>query len=248
MKETKLIMGMPITVEVIDKRVNRTDLAEVFNYFEQVDKKFSTYKEESETSKINRGEIGPNDYSDEMKSILDLCEKTKKETGGYFDIYHENKIDPSGLVKGWAIQNAAKILKDKGFKNYFVDAGGDMQIAGLRDEDKPWQVGIRNPFNRYENVKVIRISDEAVATSGTYIRGQHVYNPLDPGKILTEVVSLTVIGRDILDADRYATAAFAMQKDGLLFIERLDGFEGYMINKEGRASWTSGFKQYVLQP
>jgi thiamine biosynthesis lipoprotein len=106
-------------------------------------------------------------------------------------------------------------------------------------------VGIRSPFQPDEIVKVLSISDAAVASSGTYVRGQHIYNPLGDGAPLTETVSLTVIGPNICDADRFATAAFAMGRAGISFIENLDGFEAYQIDPDGLAVFTSGFGQYV---
>lgn len=96
-----------------------------------------------------------------------------------------------------------------------------------------------------EIVKVLSICDGGVATSGTYVRGQHIYNPKKDGTPITDIVSLTVIGPDICTADCYATAAFAMGTEGITFIENLDGFEGYMIDKDRQATYTSGFTRYV---
>lgn len=247
MKQQRLMMGMPIMVEVVDNNVMAQDIEAVFDYFHQVDEKFSTYKDTSEISQINRGEIKPKDYSEEMKLVLELAEKTRKETGGYFDIQNKNKMDPSGLVKGWAINNAAKILEKKGFKNFYIEAGGDIQTKGNNDLGNLWKIGIRNPFNRTENVKIIEVSGEGVATSGTYIRGQHVYNPHDHDTEITEVISITIIGPNIYEADRMATAALAMGKRGIEFISTLNNFDGYMINNEGRATYTSGFEKYVVK-
>jgi FAD:protein FMN transferase len=248
MKETRLMMGMPIMVEVAESSVTRDDLADVFAYFDYIDKKFSTYKENSEISRINRGEITESDYSEDMRTVLKLSAETKQETNGYFDIRHNHRLDPSGLVKGWAIRNAAGILKDKGFKNYYVDAGGDIEIAGLNIEGEPWRVGIRNPFDRRENVKVLNLSNIGIATSGTAIRGQHIYDPTGKNKTLSEIVSITVIGPDVYEADRFATAAFVMQRAGVAFIEVLPGFEGYQIDRKGIATYTSKFNNYVIDP
>jgi thiamine biosynthesis lipoprotein len=245
MKQTRLLMGMPVTIEVVDATVTQDVLDKVFAYFVSVDDMFSTYKETSEISKINRGELLPAQYSKEMKSILFLSEQTKKETAGYFDIRHDKIYDPSGIVKGWAIQNAANKLKAWGFRNFYIDAGGDIQIAGNKD-GHPWSVGIRNPFNRAENVKILALTDQGVATSGTAIRGQHIYDPYHRETPILNVVSITVIGSNVYDADRFATAAFAMGTKGILFIEKLAGFEGYMIDAHARATFTSGFERYVL--
>ena len=66
-----------------------------------------------------------------------------------------------------------------------------------------------------------------------------------PDALVTDVVSLSVIGPNIYEADRFATAAFAMGQEGIRFIERLEGFEGYMIDRHGQATFTSGFTRYV---
>jgi len=245
MKQTALIMGMPITIEVVDASVTEDDLDRVFAYFISVDETFSTYKATSEISKFNRGELLPEQYNEDMKTILALCDQTKQETHGYFDIWHNEMYDPSGIVKGWAIQNAAKMLNASGFRHFYVDAGGDVQVSG-HNEGKLWRVGIRNPFNRSEHVKVLALTDRGIATSGTAIRGQHIYDPHHPQMPLLDVVSITVIGPNIYEADRFATAAFAMGTKGIQFIETLADFEGYMIDAHARATYTSGFERYVL--
>jgi len=246
MKQTRLLMGMPIAVEVVDPGVGRADLDAVFAYFAAVDDRFSTYKASSEISRLNRGELDEGRLSADMKTILALSEQTRRETRGYFDIRRDGVRDPSGIVKGWAIRNAARILRDAGFRDFYVDAGGDAQVCGTKDGG-PWRVGIRNPFNREEHVKVLAITDRGVATSGTAIRGQHIYDPHRPGAPLLEVASITVIGPDVYEADRFATAAFAMGRDGIRFIEGLAGFEGYMIDARATATYTGGFERYVLR-
>lgn len=245
MKQLQLLMGMPITVEILDVGATEADIEKVFASFRAIDETFSTYKEQSEISKINRGELTGDAYSEAMKTILALSEQTRQETRGYFDIRHDGMLDPSGIVKGWAILQAARMLKAAGFVNFFIDAGGDIQVAGTK-QGHPWRVGIRNPFNRNEHVKVLALTDKGIATSGTAIRGQHIYNPHQPQMPIEEIVSLTVIGPDVYEADRFATAAFAMGKRGIYFIEQLSGFEGYMIDASARATFTSGFERYVV--
>lgn len=240
-------MGMPITVEIVgDSSEIKNGIDAVFDYFKYVDEKFSTYKPNSEISRINRGELGEKEWSEDMRIVFALSEKAKKETNGYFDIVARNgKYDPSGLVKGWSIWNAANLLKGNGLENFFIDAGGDVQVSGKNNEGKDWRVGIRNPFKPEEIVKVLFVRDKGVATSGTYLRGQHIYNPKKMRELISEIVSLTVIGSNIYEADRFATAAFAMGKDGISFIQNLKDFEGYMIDKDGIATMTTGFNRYT---
>jgi thiamine biosynthesis lipoprotein len=246
MKQTRDIMGMPITVEISGPAATEDAFNKVFSYFTYVDEKFSTYKDTSEISKINRGELPWEEISRDMQMVFRLSRETKQTTDGYFDILTpQGTYDPSGLVKGWAIFQAALILKQEGFNKFFIEAGGDIQAQSSNVGNAPWTVGIKNPFNSTEVVKILQIKNEGVATSGTYIRGQHIYNPLRENQIITDIVSLTVIGPNIYEADRFATAAFAMNKDGINFIERMPRLEGYMIDKDGIATMTSGFGEYV---
>lgn len=245
MHQTRIVMGMPVTVEIADFLKDNKIFDQVFAYFTYVDQKFSTYKKNSETTLINEGKIKQNKYSKDMKTVLRLAEATKRETNGFFDVNCNGKIDPLGLVKGWAILNASEILKKEGLKNFFVEAGGDIQFSGVNEKGKIWQIGIRNPFNIKEIVKVVNLKNKGIATSGTYIRGKHIYNPKRKFSPADEIISLTVIGPNVYEADRFATAAFAIGKEGINFIEKLSGFEGYSIDKMKVATMTSGFGEYI---
>ncbi|WP_292854987.1 FAD:protein FMN transferase [Mesorhizobium sp.] len=232
---------MPITVD-IGGACGSGLVDAVFEYFEHVDRRFSTYRTDSEISAINRGDLAVRDWSGEMMEVLALSGQTRTETGGYFDIRRsDGSLDPSGIVKGWAIRNAAGIVQRAGVDDFFIEAGGDIQSRGRNPSGLDWSVGIRNPFNAQEIIKVVYPRGHGVATSGTYVRGQHIYNPLGTGESITEIVSLTVIGADVFEADRFATAAFAMGRDGILFLERTAGLEGYVVGSNGRATPTSGF-------
>ncbi len=240
------MMGMPITVEIAEPGATEDHFDEVFSYFDYVDNKFSPYKKESELALVNAGSVAADDLSEDMCVILDLAEETKRETGGYFDVRNRaGFLDPSGLVKGWAIKNAADILERQGFQNFYVDAGGDIEARGRNEKGEPWTVGIRNPFASGGIAKTVRLTGRGIATSGSYERGNHIYDPHDRQNKLTDIVSLTVIGPNVYEADRFATAAFAMGKAGIGFIEKLEGLEGYSIDRGGIATMTTGFKKYV---
>lgn len=244
MKKTRNIMGMPVIIEIVDSNATQEIFEEIFNYLISVDEKFSPYKKKSEVSLYNEGKITKKDLSTEIKEVLELSEKTKNDTDGFFDITYNGKINPSGLVKGWAIYNASLILRKNGFKNFYVEIAGDIEIAGLNSENKKWSIGIRNPFKKEENIKILYLSNVGIATSGNYERGKHIYNPIKKMEA-DEIASLTVIGPNIYEADRFATACFAMGKKGIYFIENLSGFEGYMINNNGIAIFTSEFEKYT---
>ncbi|MHB8660566.1 MAG: FAD:protein FMN transferase [Minisyncoccota bacterium] len=247
MKETRLIMGMPIEIEIVGSGA-QTVLEAAFAYLASVDARFSTYKEDSEISRINRSEIEECAASAEMREVFALAEKTKKEANGYFDIRRpDGRLDPSGIVKGWAILNTATLIRKAGHENFMVNAGGDIAMGGKNAEGKEWSIGIRNPFKISEIVKVVYPRGKGVATSGSYIRGAHIYNPHTPGEKLDNIVSITIIGPDVLEADRFATAAFAMGKKGVEFIKNLPAFEAYTIDAHGVATFTSGFGAYTVR-
>ena len=120
------------------------------------------------------------------------------ETDGWFDARAGGRLDPSGYVKGWAVERAAGYGRGR----CLIDAGGDVVLRG------EWRVGIRHPYERDRLAAAITLSDCAVATSGAYERGPHVLDPRT-GRPASGLASVTVIDRDLGTADAYATAAFA---------------------------------------
>ena len=242
---TQIIMGMPITIELVDS--DDPDLMDAaFVRFTEVDRRFSPYRDDSELVAFNAGRIGASDLSDEFRQILLQAEDARRLSGGYFDISRpDGRLDPSGLVKGWAIKDVAGLLRRYGRSSFFVDAGGDIQAAGKNARGEPWRVGIRNPFDIDQIVKVICPGGRGVATSGSYVRGQHIYDPFRPGHELGDIVSLTVVAHDVLEADILATAAFAMGREGLRFLQSRPGVDAYAIDRDGIATFTPGFARLV---
>lgn len=247
MRETRLIMGMPIEIEILGEHdAARAALEDAFAYLVAVDEEFSTYKEGSAISRIDRGELSLRDASEDMREVFSLAEAAKQETKGFFDVKRpDGHLDPSGVVKGWAVKNAAERIREAGFEDFFVNAGGDIASNGTNAGGKAWSVGIENPFNREEIVKVVYPRGRGVATSGSYIRGAHIYDPHEPGKPLDEVKAITVIAPTVLRADILATAAFAMGKEGIAFIESCPDCEAYQIDASMTATLTSGFEKFT---
>jgi thiamine biosynthesis lipoprotein len=246
MPDTRLIMGMPITVEVVGDDDGSVREA-AFQHFHDVDARFSPYRPDSELSAMNRGELCFDDLSPQMQEVLSLAELTRHETMGYFDIRRpDGRVDPSGLVKGWAIRNAARRIEALGHGDYCVEAGGDIQCRGRNEQGRRWRIGVRNPFADTQIVKVVVPGDGGVATSGAYVRGRHIYDPHSGQAAPDDIASITVVAGDIYEADRFATAAFAMGRDGISFIEAATGLEGYAIDRSGVATMTSGFDRMTL--
>ena len=221
------IMGMPITVDVRDGDLDPSVFELVFDWFRHVDEVFSTYKPDSDISRMNRGEITGAQASQDVAIVLDRCEDLRARTNGFFDIGAairpdvardcqpgRSPIDPSGLVKGWSVDRAAAILDSAGAANYAVNAGGDIRLRGRALPDTLWRVGIQHP-RLPESVAAIVTTDDdlAVATSGAYERGDHIHDP-HTGRPPSGVLAVTVIGPDLATADAFATAAYAMGIDG----------------------------------
>ena len=180
-----------------------------------------------------------------MKTVFALAEKTKIETNGYFDIAAPSgQIDHSGLVKGWAVRQAAKMLTAGGIENFCLEAGGDIQTHGVNSEGQAWRVGVRHPGHPGAVVKVLRLRGQGVATSGNYERGEHIYNPHSGSAPAGGIASVTVVAANVYEADRFATAAFAMGRQGIQFLQSRKGLEGYMIDASGMATATKGLADY----
>jgi thiamine biosynthesis lipoprotein len=236
------VMGMPVVVDVRDPDVDNAVFDRMFDWLRLVDATFSTYKDDSEVSRINRGELSIEEANPDVREVLDRCEELRHETNGYFDPrpLSRDVLDPSGLVKGWSVDRAAAILEDAGVTNYAVNAGGDMLVRGRALPDDCWRVGIQHPLQRDKVAKVVITNDLAVATSGAYARGDHVLDP-HTRRAPEGVLSVTITGPVLATADAYATAAFAMGLNGPNWTARLRGYEAMTILTNETVLSTPGF-------
>ena len=234
------VMGMGIIVDVRDEDVEEAGVGRAFDWLRFVDEMFSTYKPESEISRIDRGELSTADAHPQVQAVLERCEELRDETDGFFDAKAEGRLDPSGLVKGWAVDEAAAILERGGARSFAIYAGGDVIVRGRPEPGDRWHVGIRHPEHADRMAAVVEATDLAVATSGAYARGDHVLDPhtgLPPSGLL----SVTITGPELATADAYATAAFAMGERGPAWTAQLDGYEAFSILESGTVLSTPGF-------
>ena len=211
----------------------------VMPWLREVDARFSTYKADSEVSRLGRGELRRDDCSTDLASVLDRCADLWRETDGYFDIYAGGSLDPSGYVKGWSVQVASDRLLAAGSANHCINAGGDVFARGGPRQGQPWRIGIRHPWQPLSVAWVMAVSDAAVATSGTYERGCHIVDPYS-GTPAHDLCSVTVVGPDLGTADAYATAALAMGLKGLDWLATLEGHQSAVITEDGRAFCSDG--------
>lgn len=205
-RRTEHLMGTAVTVEIRDRVVPDRAIEHAFAWLRWVDRRFSTYDAASDVSRLNAGEIALTDTHPVVRKVLAHCDVLRAETDGYFDAHAPlpGGVDPSGFVKGWAVDVAFERLRRAGAQQLCIEAGGDVRVAG-----GPWRVGIRHPRQHEQLAEVVTLHSGAVATSGAYERGAHVVDP-HTGRPPVGTVSVTMIDRTLARADAHATAAFAM--------------------------------------
>jgi thiamine biosynthesis lipoprotein len=234
-------MGMPIGIDVRDPKDVDVDVA--FDWLHAVDAVFSTYRDDSEISRLDRGELTLADCRPEVDEVLTRCLALERATRGYFSVRTTGRLDPSGLVKGWAVAGAAQRLAARGARSFCINAGGDIVARGRPAPDSLWRVGIRHPEDLAALAAVVAVEDLAVATSGQYERAAHIVDP-HTGRPATGLLSVTIIGPDLGTADAYATAAFAMGVDGPGWTAGLTGYDALCITSDHRVLSTPGFDRH----
>jgi thiamine biosynthesis lipoprotein len=240
--QVKQVMGIPVSVQLADDLPYPVLAAladEAFSWLHQVDELFSTYKPDSEVSRLSRGELRLDDCSPQVRTVVERCADLWRSTDGYFDAYATGGLDPSGYVKGWAVQVASDALVAGGSVNHCLNAGGDVRVRGCPASADAWRIGVRHPWEPLAVCFVITGTDLAVATSGTYERGPHVIDP-HRGRPAERLRSVTVVGADLGLADAYATAALAMGDAGLSWLADLDGYESAVVTEDGRCFRSAG--------
>lgn len=222
----------------------RASIARALAWLHEVDARFSPYRAASEVCRVQRGELRISDASTELREIATLCDDLRAQSKGAFDASWSGSFDPTGVVKGWALERASELLAADGFTATAVSAGGDMQLRG-GTPDRPWRVGISHPtVPRALCAVVATTRDLAVATSGTTERGRHILDPrshLHPARL----VQVTVVGPSLTLADGYATAAFVLGDEAHAWLTELDGYEGLGIRPDGSAWVTPGWSEFT---
>jgi thiamine biosynthesis lipoprotein len=214
-----------------------------------VDRVFSPYRPDSDVSRLADGTVTVDGCVPELAEVIEACEFVSELSGGYFTASPWGRFDPSGYVKGWAVERAAAVLTAAGSPSHLVNGGGDVQCVGARPgaTPAPWRVGIADPRNRGALALVVEATNCAVATSGTAERGAHIANPRT-GEAASGLASITVAGPSLALADACATAAFAMGPDlARDWTESLDGYEAYAITEAGGTWHTVGFEAYIAK-
>jgi thiamine biosynthesis lipoprotein len=234
-------MGLPISVLARGDQARSVEADDavraVFRELVEVDAVFSTYKPDSAVSRLARAEIGIADCGDEVRRVAERCAWAKELTGGLFDATRPDGVwDPSGLVKGWAAERAARHLAEVADVDWCLNAGGDVVV--LSPSGQPFTVGIQDPRDVGSVAAAVPCSSGAVATSGTAARGAHLYDPRTASPAANRWLSVSVLGPSLETADVLATAAFIAGDGWPDVLAVLPGYAGLGIDAQGAAHHT----------
>jgi thiamine biosynthesis lipoprotein len=201
---------------------------------EWVDDVFSTYKSDSPVSRLRRGEITLDEAPPEVADVLELCRRVRDASDGWFDPWGlPGGLDPTGLVKGWAAEQAMDEFRRLGLPGALINAGGDVTAIGRPAPGEPWRIGIRHPLAADRLLLNVELDGPgAVATSGVYERGPHLIDP-HTGAPVAEVLSATVVGIDLTFADALATALYVSGGRLLDRLTQLAGYHGFVVYADG---------------
>ncbi|MFB7323138.1 FAD:protein FMN transferase [Streptomyces sp. NPDC056190] len=237
------------TVFSFDVRGGRSDavaaaLGEAIAGLHRVDEVFSTYRDDSQLSRLARGELTVAECDPEVAEVLELGAEAERVSEGWFSLRYQGSLDPTGIVKGWAAERAARRIAAAGASGVSVNGGGDVQLLGAPDAQRPWRVGVSDPLRPGGLAAVVSAagtSELAVATSGTAERGTHIVDPSTGRSAVTDLVAVTVVAPSLTWADCWATAAFAMcSREGLAWLESLPDVEALLITAGDEVRCTHG--------
>jgi thiamine biosynthesis lipoprotein len=243
------VMGMPISLALrgrhTDDDAARTAWARTMTVLQDVDRVFSTYRADSFISRLGRAEIDLADCPPEVVEVVELGAAAERESGGAFSIRlpepdGSRRLDPSGVVKGWAVERAAEALRALPGTDFCLSAGGDMACRTLDPDSPPWRIGVEDPADPARVLAVVPVFTGAVATSGTAHRGQHLVDART-GQAPAGIASVTVVAGSLTWADIDATAAYAHGEGAARWLESRPGRSGLVVWADGTTTTVQPF-------
>ncbi len=216
------VMGMPVSIHLRGGDVSGDAAASAveaaFAGLREMDAVFSTYRSDSDLMRLRREEITISECSPLVTRALEIGDEAERLTRGAFTTLlptgdGDLAFDPTGLVKGWAVDRAATYLTGLAGTSFCINAGGDLLVGAHPDLARSgpdaisWRVGVEDPRDRSRVATTLSLTEGAVATSGTAARGAHLYDPVT-GEQVGRSGSVTVSGPTLTWADIWATALF----------------------------------------
>ncbi len=234
----------------------------VHSWLDEVEDALSPFRGDSDLCRWRSGRQALCDCSPLLGEVVQAVRDLPERTDGGFNPYdRRGRFDPTGYVKGWAIERAVGLLHDAGIMDACLGVGGDIQMIGCADTDRPWRVAVTDPADPDRILAVIEApadgSSFSVATSGMAQRGEHIWSGLDlhRGSAISRdagsaLASVTVAGPNLSLADAFATAIWALARD-----HPVDeawqwlagtGYEALAIGAEGWVRRTPGMGQFLV--
>ena len=245
------VMGMPISLALRGRNADgpaaRAAWAEVVSRLRWVDRVFSTWRTDSPVSRLARGEMTLAACPPEVTQVLALGERAERDSRGAFSCFRPDGqggtlFDPTGVVKGWAVDRAAAPLRRLDGTDFCLSAGGDMVCRTLEPEAAPWRIGIEDPLHTSRLIARVPVRTGAVATSGTAHRGAHLVDART-GLPPTGVASVTVVAASLTWADLDATAAYALGAGAAHWLRTRPGRTGLVVWADGSTEIVGGPEQ-----
>lgn len=211
---------------------------------QDADAVFSTWNPGSPLSRLRRGQPPTAPGAGQPPVLAEVraaCQQARDASGGWFDPWAmPGGYDPTGLVKGWAVDKALRMLDQAGVPAALVNGGGDLAAFGMPGPGRCWRAGIRHPWRATGLAAVLEVYG-AVATSASYERGAHLVDPRT-GQPGGQAASATVTGPSLAQADALATGLAVGGDAALEVITGLPGYQAYLIRPDGSESWTPGME------
>jgi FAD:protein FMN transferase len=242
------VMGTVVSFRFDGQDAAPAGLTDAISWLHEVDRRFSPFRPDSEVTLIADGRLAESDTHPDVREVLALIDQAAVDSGGAFDARRwraDGRFDPSGLVKGWAVERSSADLARARGGRFAIDAGGDVVVRSGDPGGHPWRVGIRHPDRPDRVAAVLSIADGAIATSGGYERGAHIRDPRT-GRTPSDVRSMSVVGPDLTWADTFATAAYVMGRDGLAWVAGHPGYDAVAIGWDDQVTWTRGVDRYLV--
>ena len=256
-------MGTIVTIDVV-RRSPEADAAigRAFGWFHEIEERCTRFNESSELMRLTAHHGVETPASAILFEAVRFALMVAEESGGALDptagsdaSYRDVRLDPArqtitllrpltldlgAVAKGLAVDTAARELLI--FRDFAIDAGGDLYLGGLNSQGAAWSVGIPHPRRDGELIETVRVSNSAVCTSGDCERGRHILDPRT-GVPAAQLASVTVIASGAMLADALATAAFVLGPvEGIQFLERM-GVEGMLLTPDLERWETGGFRR-----
>lgn len=216
-----------------------------------IERVFSPFQDDSDVSRIRRGALSLERADPRVREVAAACEVAREVTEGRFSGAWRGGFDPTGYVKGWAVDRAGArhlepLLQDAGAAAVGVGAGGDVRVWTAPESTWSWRIGIADPHHPGAVLATMEVRDGAFATSGSAERGAHIVDART-GLPAVGVRSATVVAADLATADVWATAGVVAGMADVSWIGAPGITAGMLVAEDATVRrWTHGVEVSMI--